>query len=165
MSKFHTVSKENQSIFPKSRIQSDDNEQFLKCAEEWISYYRCNAHLYINDVLELGLKPFQQVILCSMFYNDYNMYIASRGQGKTLILGAFCCCYAILFPGVKIAVCSRTLDQSRETFQKIREFYGDSKALQNEIAEFGTGKQNRTITFNNGSKITIYPCSDNARGG
>lgn len=86
-------------------------------------------------------------------------------QGKTLWLGALTSTFSILFPGIKIAVCSRTLDQAKETFGKIREFYGESKALQNEIAEFGTGKQNRTITFKNGSKITIYPVSDNARGG
>ena len=166
MSKFHEVSKENKGLFPKSRIQNeDDDEKILKCAEEWISYYRCNPHLYANDVLLLGLKPFQQAILCSMFYNDYNMYIACRGQGKTMLLGAFVIIYSILFPCVKIAVCSRTIDQARETFNKVREFYGDSKALQNEIAEFGTSKQNRTITFKNGSKITIYPVSDNARGG
>ena len=80
MPKFHMVSKENQSLFPKSRVQNnDDNEKMLQCAEEWISYYRNNPHLYANEVLGLGLKDFQQVILCSMFYNDYNMYIACRG--------------------------------------------------------------------------------------
>ena len=75
------------------------------------------------------------------------------------------CIYAVLYPGALISVFSRTLDQSREVFNKIRAFCNDSKNLKNEIAEFGTGKQNRTITFKNGSKITIYPCSDNARGG
>ena len=86
-------------------------------------------------------------------------------QGKTLLLGCAVCTFSILFPGIKIAVVSRTLDQSREVFNKIREFCNDSKNLKNEILEFGTGKQNRTLTFKNGSKITIYPCSDNARGG
>ena len=79
MPKFHTVSKENQSIFPKSRIQSDDNEQFLKCAEEWISYYRENPHRYCVDVLGIHLKEFQQILMCGAFYNDYIMYIAARG--------------------------------------------------------------------------------------
>ena len=75
------------------------------------------------------------------------------------------CIYAVLYPGALISVVSRTLDQSREVFNKIRELCNDSKNLQNEILEFGTGKQNRTLTFKNGSKVTIYPCSDNARGG
>ena len=75
------------------------------------------------------------------------------------------CIYAVLYPTALISVVSRTLDQSREVFNKIREFCNVSKYLQNEILEFGTGKQNRTLTFKNGSKVTIYPCSDNARGG
>ena len=86
-------------------------------------------------------------------------------QGKTLLVASFVCTYAILHYSVKIAAVSRTLDQSREVFNKIREVCNDSKNLQNEILEFGTGKQNRTLTFKNGSKVTIYPCSDNARGG
>ena len=46
MAKIHTVSKENKALFPKSRVQKDDDdERMLKCAEEWISYYRSNPHL------------------------------------------------------------------------------------------------------------------------
>ena len=80
MAKIHTVSKENKALFPKSRVQKDDDdERMLKCAEEWISFYRCNPHRYANDVLDLGLLPWQQAILWGMFYNDYTFYDAARG--------------------------------------------------------------------------------------
>lgn len=79
MANIHIVSQENKKLFPKSRVQVEDNETMLKCADEWTSYYRANPHLYANDVLDLGLKGFQQAILCSMFYNDYSLYIACRG--------------------------------------------------------------------------------------
>lgn len=41
----HTILSENKKIFPKSRVQIEDNEKMLKCAEEWISFYRNNPHL------------------------------------------------------------------------------------------------------------------------
>ena len=79
MAKIHTVSKENKALFPKSRVQKDDDdERMLKCAEEWISYYRANPHLYAEE-LEFGLLDWQNVILCGMFYNDYTLYDAARG--------------------------------------------------------------------------------------
>ena len=79
MAKIHTVSKENKALFPKSRVQKDDDdERMLKCAEEWISYYRANPPLYA-EVLEFGLLDWQNVILCGMFYNDYTLYDAARG--------------------------------------------------------------------------------------
>ena len=78
MAKVHTVSKENKALFPKSRVQIDDNQEFLQCAKEWTAFYRNNPHLYARK-LNFGLKPFQEFILCSMFYNDYSMYVACRG--------------------------------------------------------------------------------------
>ena len=86
-------------------------------------------------------------------------------QGKTLILGSFCAEHGILYPGCKIAVCSKTLDQARETFNKIREFLANSPNLANEIESFPDSKTVNMIKFKNGSTIKIYPVSDNARGG
>ena len=54
MAKIHTVSKENKALFPKSRVQKDDDdERMLKCAEEWVSYYRVNPHL----ICQSGARP------------------------------------------------------------------------------------------------------------
>lgn len=79
MARFHDVLECNKKLFPQSRIQIDDNEQMLKCAEEWISYYRENPGDYCNDVLNFGLKDFQKEILYAMEHNDYSLYIACRG--------------------------------------------------------------------------------------
>ena len=47
MGNVHTVLSENKKLFPQSRVQVEDNEQILKCAEEWISYYKENPHLIL----------------------------------------------------------------------------------------------------------------------
>ena len=68
MAKIHTVSNENKALFPKSRVQKDDDdERMLKCAEEWISFYRVNPAKYAVDELEIPLFDFQKVILTGMF--------------------------------------------------------------------------------------------------
>ena len=79
MAKFHEVLDFNKKLFPQSRIQVEDNKEMLKCAEEWISYYRSFPGDYCNDVLNFGLKEFQKQILYEMEHNDYFLYDACRG--------------------------------------------------------------------------------------
>ena len=67
-----------------------------------MDYFECNE-----------MKPFQNIILWLMSRNVVFIYIASRGQGKTLITAWFACAMAVLHGGIEIVVTSGTKGQAK----------------------------------------------------
>jgi len=102
------------------------------------SYYRENPHRFVSEVLfpdgTFKLKLFQKILLWAMMHYNFIMYLAARGQGKTMITALFCVVRCILYPGTKIIVVSGTLKQANELLLKIQdEFMPKSPFLCNEI--------------------------------
>lgn len=55
------------------------DEKMFKKTKKWTSYYRFFPHRFTKDYLNIGLKPFQQIIMFFMMHFNYLMYVASRG--------------------------------------------------------------------------------------
>lgn len=149
------------------------NEEYYKVLEiaaEFAGIFRANPHYFVKYYLNIKLKDFQKVILWEMFNNNYGMYIASRGQGKTFVDAIFAVTYAILYPRTKIVVAASTREQGNQLLLKITEdlmknFGWGSDNLCKEIEGKPVVTLNKgEIHFTNGSWIKVVTPSDTARG-
>lgn len=128
-------------------------------------YYRFNPHRFVKDYLGIHLKIFQVILLYIFNFCNYNMYLASRGQGKTFLTALFCCVRCILYPGTKICIASATRSQGNEVLLKIQdELMKMSPNLAYEIKDCNIGQNNAKIAFKNTSWIKVVTPRDSGRG-
>lgn len=106
-----------------------------------------------------------------MMHNNYVIYLASRGQGKTYLTALFCIVRCILYPKTKIVVASATRTQGNEVLLKImddfmKNYTWGSENLRREIIEkeSSVGLNKAVIYFKNGSWIKVVTASDTGRG-
>ena len=83
-------------------IANDKAKRMMQGVATWCSFYRANPHRFASDYLNIHLKLFQKILLFLMFWNNYFIYIASRGQGKTFLIAIFSVCRCILYPETQI---------------------------------------------------------------
>ena len=63
---------------------AQDKEQKIMETVAWrAGYYRANPQRLVEEVLGIPLKLFQKILIWAMFFYNYIMYLAARGQGKT----------------------------------------------------------------------------------
>ena len=102
-------------------------------------------------------------------HNNFFMYLAARGQGKTYLTALFCVVRCILFPKTKICVASSTRTQANEVLLKItddfmKNYDWGSDNLRREITYASVGANKAVIEFANGSWIRVVTASDSGRG-
>lgn len=128
-----------------------------------------NPQRFVKDYLNINLKLFQKILIYMMMCNNYFMYLAARGQGKTFLTAIFCVCRCILFPKTKIVIASATRIQANEVLLKITDDlmknYGwGSENLRREVTYASVGANKAVIEFANGSWIRVVTASDSGRG-
>lgn len=150
-------------------IEKTKVEKVMNTVAWRAGYYRENPHRFVKDCIFLGnskfkLTQFQSILIWCMFHNNYFMMIASRGLGKTWLLGLFAHLRCILFPGTKVIVTAGTLKQANEVLLKIQdEFLPESPFSRNEILYCKIGQNDATIMYKNGSWIKSRTSTENAR--
>lgn len=150
-------------------IANEKSERIMNGIAAWASFYRSNPHRFVKDYLNINLKLFQKILLYEMMHNNYFMYIASRGLGKTWLTALFCIVRCILFPKTKICIASSTRVQANEVLSKIEDDfmknYGwGSDNLRREITFHTVGANKAVVEFANGSWIKVVTASDSGRG-
>lgn len=150
-------------------VISEKSNRLMNGVAYWGNFYRHNPQRFCKDYLNTNLKLFQKILLYAMMHNNYFIFCASRGLGKTWLTALFCVVRCILFPGTKICVASSTRIQGNEVLLKITDDfcknYGwGSDNLNNEILEKSVGQNNAKIEFKNGSWIRVVTASDTGRG-
>ena len=161
-----SISKEKKS---EKQLANEKSKRIMEGVAIWASFYRCNPQRFAIDYLNVPLKLFQKILLYAMMINNYFMYIAARGQGKTYLIALFCVIRCILFPKTKICVASATRPQANEVLSKITDDfmknYGwGSDNLRREISYYTVGANKAVIEFCNGSWIKVVTASDSGRG-
>ena len=151
------------------QLANEKSERIMNGIAYWGSFYRCNPHRFVKDYLNINLKLFQKILIYAMMCNNFFMYIAARGQGKTFLTALFCVVRCILFPKTKICVASSTRPQANEVLLKITDDfmknYGwGSDNLKREITYAAVGNNKAVIEFANGSWIRVVTASDSGRG-
>lgn len=145
---------------------TDKNERLMYTIANRAAFYRANPHRFAEDYLGLTLKLFQQILLVMMFDCNSLMFLAARGLSKTYTTAVFCCIRAILYPGTRICVASKTMKQAKEVLKKITsELMPNSANLRLEIASVVINSGDAHICFKNGSEIFVTTATDTARGG
>lgn len=132
----------------------------------WASYYRANPHRFAREVLEIHLKPFQDIMLCEMNDSANCFFLGCRGIGKTYLTALFSLIRCILWPGTSVVVVSATRRQSMEIINKIKNIFMDqSKMVAAEIKDIVTNQYSAEVSFHNGSIIECRASNHNSRGG
>jgi hypothetical protein len=153
----------------EKQLANEKSKRIMEGIAVWCAFYRNNPHRFAKDYLNIHLKLFQKILLYAMMLNNYFMYIAARGQGKTYLTALFCVIRCILFPKTKICVASATRPQANEVLSKITDDfmknYGwGSENLRREISYCAVGANKAVIEFHNGSWIKVVTASDSGRG-
>lgn len=151
------------------QLANEKSERIMNGIAYWASFYRCNPQRFVKDYLNINLKLFQKILLYAMMCNNYFMYIAARGQGKTWLTALFCVVRCILFPKTKICIASATRPQANEVLSKIvddfmKNYGWGSDNLRREITYHTVGNNKAEIHFANGSWIKVVTASDGGRG-
>ena len=79
---------------------------------EWITLFRRNWHIYVDMVLGIKLKPFQQIMIYLMGVSDVFFAICSRGLAKTFIAGLGAIIKMLLYPYSEIIITASTINQA-----------------------------------------------------
>ena len=152
----------------EKELAIEKSERILNGIAAWAAYYRENPQRFVKDYLNVNLRAFQKILIYEMMHNNYTMYIASRGQGKTFLVALFCVVRCILFPKTKICVASSTRPQANEVLLKItddfmKNYNTGSNNLCREIEYHVVSNNNAIIKFANGSWIKVVTASDSGR--
>lgn len=145
----------------------DKYQSVLNGAAIWGSFYRQNPDKFVEDYLHIRLKLFQRILIIMMFWSTTFVLVACRGLGKTYMSAVYCCARAILFPGTKVCIASKTRGQGLNVLEKIiLELKPVSVELRAEINEKETkiNGTNAQIVFKNTSVIKVVTASDTSRG-
>lgn len=150
------------------QVVQDKADSIMNGVATWCSFYRSNPQRFAKDFLHIELKLFQKILLYEMMCNNFFIYTAARGQGKTFLTSIFCVIRCILYPGSKIVIAAGVKSQAAEVIAKIKEdlltnYSWGSSNLRNEISEIKVGLNDSSCEFKNGSWIKIVAANDNAR--
>lgn len=156
------------SVKTAKQVLQDKADRIMEGVATWTSFYRANPQRFAKDVLNINLKTFQKILLYAMMHNNYFMYLAARGQGKTFLVSLFCVIRCILYPETKIVVAAGVKGQAAEVIAKIKDelcknYQWGSSNLCNEIEDVKYGQNDASCIFKNGSWIKIVTSNDNAR--
>lgn len=146
-------------------LSKDSQENLLEGIGIWGAFYRKNPGRFCIDYLKIDIHPFQHFLLYQLINNYQNAVLATRGLGKTWILGLFSVIMCILFPGSIVVVSSKRKSQAKELLGKVmgETMYGKSYALRQEIKRYSDNNNDQIIEFHNGSKILTCVSNEDAR--
>lgn len=122
-------------------VEKIDLSQFnIPVWVEQIKYWRTHLDVFIVTILKVDLKPVQRVIARQIGNAIDSDLVQNRGFGKTWLIAICSIALAILYPGSKIGVVSKTARQATLVHQKIEEFFSVLPAIRREIKPSKQGK-------------------------
>lgn len=149
---------------------NNEEQKFWDNFETWIVYWRLNVHRFIEEYLQIKLKPFQKILIYCMSKPDYNKlstfdWFASRGLGKSWLTAVFAIAMAILYPGINITVASMNIRASNLFIKKIISLKDEYPNIENEIEDISMSKDGSEIKIKGGARIFSAVGGEGARGG
>ena len=138
----------------------------------WITFFRRNWHIYVEFVLGIKLRPFQQIMIYLMGISEIFFAICSRGLSKSFLAGLGAIVKMNLYPYSEIVITSSTVPQANKLVEKkIRDelikklspyllYMYEKEYLVITRAEDGYKIENKL----NGSTLAVLACLDSSRG-
>jgi len=138
--------------------------------EKYITWVLTNPEYFsfiCDEILNIKILPTQAVMLQEMWHRKFPMLIASRGFGKSFMLGVYAILRALLMPGRKIMLAGAAFRQSKVIFEYIETIWWNAPLLRDIV---GTGGKNGpsygTDMFRfrmNESVISAIPIGDGSK--
>lgn len=124
------------SCFPPVTEEDKENpyESFIKTILEPKNFYFTVKHIFGIELL-----PFQLCILEELWHKKYPMLIASRGAGKSFILGLYAVLRALLHQGCKIIIVGAAFRQAKVVFEYSYKIWDNSPILKDICAATKSG--------------------------
>lgn len=91
-----------------------------------IAFYRANPCIAAYDLLGADLAPIQRIVFEDMWFKGYVIGVASRGFGKTYLLGLLAALSSLLYPGYRTGLVSASFRQSKLIFAEVEKLYDQS---------------------------------------
>ena len=157
-----------QDIFrqKKDMIKRDSfSEERKKRYKTWIGFFRANPHRFIEDYFGIHLYPFQVLMIWILQRSSLAYIVAARAASKTWLIAVWSLTLSVLYPGIKVIVCAKTINQGaiilREKLTSLRDTYPN---VAREIKTITTNANVNEAIFHNGSTIKVVPSSESSRG-
>jgi hypothetical protein len=146
----------NRDVFSKER-----KERYKR----YITLFRENPAIFIKHYFGIHLHPYQVLMIWMLQRSTLAYIVASRAVGKTWIIAVWGLTLAVLYPGIKVIVCAKTIKQGAiilsEKLTSLRDTYPN---VAREIVNITTNANVNEAIFRNGSTIKVVPSSENSRG-
>ena len=150
-------------------------EQQKANVKKWVTRYRRNWELFVEEVLGIHLYPVQKMKIHMMGVSDTYFDISTRGTAKSFDVGLGAICAFCLYSYSEIVVTSSTISQASKLVEKkIRDeiikklspylLYMYSKEY---ILIYKSNTESGGYTIENklnGSTIIVLPCLESSRG-
>lgn len=158
--------KDNQFVTPKVMSTSEEiTEERRKRLIDWITFYRRNAHRFVEHYFGIELHLYQKIWLYLMGTRDSFVAIASRASAKSWLLGVLACSRAVLYPNSSIVIVASTKEQAGIIVEeKIKSLQDNYIMVAREIKNITTNTNKYQVDFHNGSVIKVVAARDSARG-
>lgn len=153
-------------------ILSPDVFKEIEKLPEFLDDYQCQISLARALRYNLGFAwelfqetrmfPFQEIIINAWFKKTYSLFVASRGLGKSYLIGMFCILYAIFYPKSEIVIVSANFRAAKSVFKKIEDFIkgGKKNLLRSSFPKEVSRQADRyVLECINGSNIIGLPLS------
>ena len=151
---------------PKNMVRSNviDGERKERL-KRWITFFRRNPHRLISDYFGIKLFTYQVLMIWVLQRSNLAYIVASRAAAKTWIISVWALTLAVLYPGIQIVVCAKTLKQGgillSEKLTSLQKTYPN---VAREIEHVTTNANTYEAIFHCGSSIKVVPSSESARG-
>lgn len=157
---------QNSSIRPKDMVLHEKIEGERKeLYKRWITFFRRNPHRFIETYFGIKLHPYQILMIWALQRSNLAYFVASRAAAKTWTIAVWSLTLAVLYPGIKVIVCAKTLKQGgiiiSEKLTSLRDNYPN---VDREIDKITSNSNVYEAIFKNGSSIKVVPSSESSKG-
>ena len=89
-----------------------------------LQFYRENPCIAAFELLGVDLADIQRVVFEDMWFGNYTITVASRGFGKSFILGLLAALSCLLYPGYRVGLVAPSFRQAKMIFAEVEKLYG-----------------------------------------
>ncbi len=124
-----------------------------------INYYRQRPDIMNEELLDIKQNLYQRVAIRALFDKSYNIWVWSRGLGKSWTAGLAAVDFAMLYPGMRIGIAAPSFRQSKMIIENkiVGDLMQRSKFLDQEVKDVKNKIDTLEVEFYNGSKIISFP--------
>jgi hypothetical protein len=133
--------------------------------KRYVTFFRMNPSIFIKKYFGIHLHPYQVLMIWVLQRSNLAYIVASRASAKTWIIAVWSLTLAVLYPGIKVVVCAKTIKQGaiilNEKLTSLRDNYPN---VARELVSITSNANVNEAIFRNGSSIKVVPSSENSRG-